>query len=50
MADEMLMILGIAGLLALGCIALSMRSMKRQRLIDDTPTSKCQGVFIGLVE
>ncbi|MBM3839455.1 MAG: LemA domain-containing protein [Verrucomicrobia bacterium] len=32
------------------CIFGSLRSGKRKRLVDDTPTSKTTGVFIGLVE
>ncbi|MBI2946865.1 MAG: LemA family protein [Verrucomicrobia bacterium] len=32
------------------CIYASLRSGKRKRLVDDTPTSKTTGVFIGLVE
>jgi hypothetical protein len=50
MGEQWLLVLGIAGLLALLCLYMSMRSLRRQRLLNDTPTSKCQGVFIGLVE
>lgn len=37
-------------LLAIGCLGLSLRLRRRQRLLRDTPTSKARGVFIGLVE
>jgi hypothetical protein len=50
MGEQLLLVLGIAGLVALLCLFMSMRSLHRQRLLNDTPTSKCQGVFIGLVE
>ena len=44
--------LGIIGLgvLALVFLWLSLRANKRRRLVDDIPTSKTTGVFIGLVE
>ncbi len=32
------------------CLYLSLRAVKRRRLVDDTPTSKTTGVFIGMVE
>ena len=37
---------------AIGCLLLciSLRARRKQRLIDDIPTCKAQGVFIGLVE
>ena len=38
------------GLAALSCLIAAFWCFKRQHLIDDTPTSKTQGVFIGLVE
>lgn len=38
------------GLLALGCIAGAFWTLRRKRLVDDVPTSKSQGVFIGLAE
>ena len=41
-------VLGCAG--SLGCLVAGFRFFRRKRLIDDTPTSKVQGVFIGLVE
>src|SRR5437867_4478278 len=40
----------VGGLLALLCLIFSLRAAKRQRLIDNLPTSKTTGVFIGLVE
>jgi hypothetical protein len=41
-------ILGI--LLSLGCLVGAFYILRKKRLIDDVPTSKAQGVFIGLVE
>ena len=38
------------GILSLICLALSLRAIKRRRIVDDTPTSKTTGVFIGMVE
>jgi len=38
------------GLGALGCLIVGFRTLRRKRLIDDLPTSKTQGVFIGLTE
>ena len=32
------------------CVFFAMQNLKKKRLIDDTPTSKVKGVFIGLVE
>ncbi len=40
----------IGALLGALCIYGSLRSGRRKRLVDDTPTSKTTGVFIGLVE
>lgn len=41
----------LAGSLAsLGCLIRAFYLLRRKRLIDDMPTSKAQGVFIGLVE
>lgn len=40
----------LAGGLALLFLALAMRALRRRRLVDDLPTSKTAGVFIGLVE
>jgi hypothetical protein len=37
-------------LFALGCLIGSFFFLRRKRLIDDLPTSKTQGVFIGLTE
>lgn len=39
-----------AGLIALGSLLGSMAFRKKQRLLSDMPTSKVQGVFIGMVE
>jgi hypothetical protein len=36
--------------IALICLWFSLRQRRRQRLLSDLPTSKAQGVFIGLVE
>src|ERR1044072_9676145 len=36
--------------LALACLLFALRSGKRKRLVDNLPTSKTSGVFIGLVE
>jgi hypothetical protein len=46
----LLLILGIGGLLVLLCLWGSIRAARRQRLIDNLPTCKTTGVFIGLVE
>jgi hypothetical protein len=43
-------VLIIAGIVAIGLLVLSFRYFNRKRLIDDTPTSKTQGVFIGMAE
>jgi hypothetical protein len=40
----------LGGLGALGCLIGAFRALRRKRLMDDVPTSKAQGVFIGLVE
>jgi hypothetical protein len=40
----------LGGLGALGCLIGAFRALRRKRLIDDVPTSKTQGVFIGLTE
>jgi hypothetical protein len=40
----------VALLAAAGCLAAAFSSFKRKRTIDDCPTSKTQGVFIGLTE
>jgi len=41
---------GLGGVLALVCLVFALRSGKRKRLVDNLPTSKTTGVFIGLVE
>jgi len=41
-------VLGSLG--SLGCLFGAFRALRRKRLIDDVPTSKTQGVFIGLAE
>lgn len=40
----------LGGLLSLVCLAFALRAGKRKRLVDNLPTSKTTGVFIGLVE
>lgn len=40
----------VGGLLAVLCLWLAFRSARRQRLVEDVPTSKTTGVFIGFVE
>lgn len=53
MNDSALVVLGVPGLaagLAWMCLWFSLRAAKRQRLVDNLPTSKTSGVFIGLVE
>jgi len=42
--------LAIGCLGALACLIAGFWAMQRKRLIDDLPTSKTQGVFVGLVE
>jgi hypothetical protein len=44
------LILILATALALGCLIAGFHFYRRRHLIDDTPTSKTQGVFIGLTE
>ena len=41
---------GLGALLSLVCLYFSLRAAKRQRLVENLPTSKTTGVFIGLVE
>src|SRR6266568_7977373 len=41
---------GLGGVLAFACLFFALRSGKRKRLVDNLPTSKTTGVFIGLVE
>ena len=40
----------VGSLASLGCLIGAFFVLRRKRLIDDVPTSKAQGVFIGLVE
>jgi hypothetical protein len=40
----------IGGFLVVGCLYGAFYNFRRKRLIDDTPTSKTQGVFIGVAE
>ncbi len=40
----------IGGVLALVCLWAALKANRRRRRIDDTPTSKTTGVFIGMVE
>jgi hypothetical protein len=40
----------LGSLAALGCLAFSLRQRRSHRLLADLPTSKVQGIFIGLVE
>ena len=42
--------IGIGSLFALACLIAGFWAMQRKRLIDDLPTSKTQGVFVGLTE
>src|SRR5213083_540238 len=41
---------GLGDVLAFICLLMALRSGKRKRLVDNLPTSKTTGVFIGLVE
>src|SRR5438093_12580947 len=41
---------GLGGVLALVCLVFALRSGKRKRMVDNLPTAKTTGVFIGLVE
>ena len=40
----------VGGLVALGCLVAAFYFLRKKRLIDDMPTSKTLGVFIGLAE
>lgn len=40
----------LGGVLGFVCLLFALRSGKRKRLVDNLPTSKTTGVFIGLVE
>ncbi|MGO8931398.1 MAG: hypothetical protein ACLQU3_31470 [Limisphaerales bacterium] len=51
--DQPLVAIGLPALgavVALVCLLFGLRAGKRQRLVDNLPTSKTTGVFIGLVE
>ena len=50
MNGEYLWLAGAGGGLSLLFLGLSLRLRRKQRLLRDLPTSKAQGVFIGLVE
>jgi hypothetical protein len=43
-------ILALTGAVALACLGFSLAAARRKQLIDNLPTSKTSGVFIGLVE
>ncbi len=45
-----LIAVSVGGLLAFGCLIGSFVNLRRKRIIDDLPTSKARGVFIGLTE
>lgn len=49
-ANASLIIILAGSLLTLGCLVGAFFALRKKRLIDDVPTSKTQGVFIGLVE
>lgn len=40
----------LAYLVSMGCLIMAFRTLRRKRLMDDVPTSKAQGVFLGLAE
>ena len=48
--NEVLALLGGGVLVSLLCLWGNLRELRRRRLLDDTPTSKALGVFIGLTE
>lgn len=50
MSDALPFLPVLTGALALLCIWAALRANRRRRLIDNLPTSKTSGVFIGLVE
>ena len=50
MNDPDLIIQLVGVLLSLMCLLFAIRAGKRRRLVDDLPTTKTTGVFIGLVE
>src|SRR5512135_3506048 len=43
-------LIGAGLLLIIGCLAGAFTVLRKKRVIDDLPTSKTQGVFIGLTE
>lgn len=43
-------LLPAGALLAVMCVGFAWRAQRRWRLVQDLPTSKTSGVFIGLVE
>jgi hypothetical protein len=45
----LLVVYVIGALLPLGIVELATRARRKQRLVDDVPTYKAAGVFIGLV-
>ncbi|MFA5309904.1 MAG: LemA family protein [Dehalococcoidales bacterium] len=45
-----MLILILCGLVALGCLVGGFRTLRKKRLVDDLPTSKTRGVFIGISE
>jgi hypothetical protein len=47
---SVLIVVLVASLLAIGCLAGAFINLRKKRLIDDLPTSRTQGVFIGLAE
>jgi hypothetical protein len=49
-ADWLSILPWVGGMLGLICLGAAIRSARRKRLVDDLPTSKTTGVFIGLVE
>lgn len=46
----MLISIILGSLLSIGCLIGAFRILRRKRIVDDCPTSKTRGVFIGLVE
>ncbi len=50
MSADSLWLPALSGALCLACLFFSQRAIKRRRIVDDTPTSKTTGVFIGMVE
>lgn len=48
--DLSILIFPIGCLLSLICIFVAQQALRKRRLIDDTPTSKTMGVFIGMTE